>query len=254
MKKLIALAIALAVTAAAVPAEAGPGIKVKGGFTWIGYGDFNTWVDETNKEIPSGISTFDNMNWIPEISAEFTFPLLPTFSGAVGVGYLSGKWDYNFSIGADGLSYVHKVKSVPVLLNVYWEPPLVFINPFIYGGVGFYRTSLEFDYSETVGGNTDGYNAEMDKWGFGLQAGGGIRLSLIPLMSLDVGVQGRWADVSGFEGTATNQDGETKEVYLGKGVVNGYHVYGPEERDSELEEASVDLSGFTIFVGLTFSF
>ena len=250
MKKLIALTIALAVTAAAVPAEAGLGIKIKGGYTWISYGDFNTWVDNTNKEIPSGSPTLDNINWLPEVAAEFTFPLFPSFSGAVGVGYISGKSDYGISLGGDSFSYIHKVKSVPVLLNVYWEPPLVSVNPFVYGGIGFYRTNLEFDYWITTGGDRNGYSSEMDKWGFGLQAGGGIRIALMPTMSFDIGVQGRWADVSGFEGTATNQDGDKVDVVLAS--YEGY--FGPEEKNSGEPEGSVDLSGFTIFVGLTFGF
>jgi opacity protein-like surface antigen len=250
MRRLIALGIALTVIAAAVPAEAGFGIKVKGGYTYISYSDFNDWVDATNSEIPSGSATLDNINWVPEISAEFTFPLVPTFSGAIGIGYLSGKSDYSVSLGGDSFSYVHKVKAMPVLLNVYWEPPLVSINPFIYGGVGFYRTSLEFDYWLTSGGNKEGYNSEMEKWGFGLQAGGGIRIALIPTMSLDIGVQGRWADVSGIEGTATSSDDETVEVYLAK--YEGY--FGPEEKGTGEPEGTVSLSGYTIFIGMTIGF
>lgn len=250
MKKLIALTIALAVIAVAIPAEAGFGIKVKGGYTYISYSDFNNWMDETNSEIPSGSPTLDNINWLPEVAVEFTFPLLPTFSGAVGIGYLSGKSDYGVSLGGDSFSYLHKVKAMPVLLNVYWEPPLVSINPFVYGGLGFYRTSLEFDYWLTSGGDRQGYFAEMEKWGFGLQAGGGVRIALIPTMSLDIGVQGRWADVSGFDGTATNQDNETVDVYLAR--YDGY--FGPEEKDAGEPEGSVSLSGYTIFIGLTFGF
>ena len=254
MKKLIALTIVLTIAAASVPAEAGLGIKVKGGYSWISYGDYNDWVEKANKDMPQGLPAYEELHWIPEISAEFMFPLFPTISGAVGVGYLSGKVDYNVSIGADGLSSVHKVKSIPILLNVYWEPPLEVINPFVYGGVGFYRTGLEFDLSITSGGNVDGYNAELDKWGFGLQAGGGVSIALAPTVSFDVGIQGRWADISGFEGTATSVDGEKEEVYLGKGVVEGYDVYGPVAVDSGLEEASVGLSGYTIFIGLTVGF
>ena len=250
MKGFIAVMTVLIVVAAAVPADAGLSLKLKGGYTYISYGDFNEWVDETNKELPSGASTIDNINWIPEVTAEFTFPILPTFSGAVGIGYLSGKSDYSISLGGDSFSYTHKVKAMPVLLNVYWEPPLVSVNPFVYGGVGFYRTNLEFDYWLTSGGDRQGYNSEMEKWGFGLQAGGGVRIALMPTMSFDIGGQGRWADISGFEGTATNQDGETVDVYLAK--YEGY--FGPEPKDSGEPEASVNLSGFTIFIGLTFGF
>ena len=258
MKKLIALMIAFAITAAAVPAEAGLGIKVKGGYTWISYGDYNDWVDKSNIEIPTGYPTYEKLHWIPEISAEFTFPLLPSFSGSVGVGYLSGKADYNVNFSVYMYSYVHRVKSMPVFLNVYWEPPLEVINPFVYGGIGFYRTNLEFDESLTEGGQTEGGSCELDKWGFGLQAGGGVRIALAPTISFDVGIQGRWADISGFEGTATNLDGDQKEVYLGKGEVEIENIvmpyYGPAEKDSGLEEASVNLSAFTIFIGLTVGF
>lgn len=250
MKRLIALVTVMIVVAAAVPADAGLGIKIRGGYSYITYSDFNDWVDATNEEIPAGSPTIDNMNWMPEVSAEFTFPLVPTFSAGVGIGYLSGKSDYSVGVGGDSFSYVHKVKAMPVLLNVYWEPPLVSINPFFYGGVGFYKTNLEFDYWLTSGGDQNGYNSEMDKWGFGLQAGGGIRIALIPTMSLDIGVQGRWADMEGFEGTATSSDGETVDVYLAK--YDGY--FGPEEKGATEPKGSVSLSGFTMFIGLSIGF
>ena len=69
-------------------------------------------------------------------------------------------------------------------------------------------------------------------------------------MSIDIGAQGRWADVSGFEGTATNQDNETVDVYLAE--YDGY--FGPEEKNAGEPEGSVDLSGMMIFVGLSFGF
>jgi hypothetical protein len=246
----MALVLVLIVAASAEPAEAGLGIKVKGGYSWISYGDFNNWVDNVNDAIPQGAPTYEKLNWIPEISAEFTFPIIPTFSGAVGIGYLSGKSDYSFSVGADGFSYVHKVKSMPVLLNVYWEPSIPSIKPFMYGGVGFYGTKLEFNASLTSGGQTEGYNSDLDKWGFGVQGGGGVMIALSPMVSFDVGIQGRWAEISGFEGTATSHEGETIDVYLAS-----YESYfGPEEKGEGEPEGSVDLSGFTLFIGLTIQF
>lgn len=254
MKKFIALMIALAVTAAAVPAEAGLGIKIKGGYTWISYGDFNDWVDAANNEIPPGYETVDKIHWIPEVSAELTFPLLPDFSGSIGIGYLSGKSDYNFSALNQSFSNIHKVKSIPIIANVYWEPPLEFINPFVYGGVGLYRTSVEFDQKFDDGSNYASYFAELDKWGFGLQAGGGIRIAIVPTISFDIGVQGRWVSISGFEGEATDQDGVKEEVYLANHDNGDITIYGPMPKGSGDPEATVDLSGYTIFIGMTFGF
>lgn len=250
MRRLVVLVIALTVVAAAVPAEAGFGIKLKGGYSYISYSDFNDWVDLSNSEIPNGSPTLDNINWVPEFSAEFVFPILPTFSGAVGIGYISGKSDYSVDFGGDSFSILHKVKAMPILLNVYWEPPLVSINPFVYGGVGFYKTSLEFKYGLISGGNYEGFESELDKWGFGLQAGGGVRIALVPTMSLDIGAQGRWADISGFEGTTTTSDGENVDSYLAK--YDNY--FGPEPVETGQPEGSVSLSGVTIFIGLTFGF
>jgi len=250
MRKIAAAALVLVIMAASGPAEAGFAVKARGGYTYISYSDFNDWVKETNADIPSGSPTLDKIEWIPEISAEFTFPILPTVSGGVGVGYFSGKSDYSVSIGADGFSYVHKVKVVPLTLNLHWQPPMTTIQPFVYGGVGLYRTGLEFEYWLTSGGDREGYSAEMDKWGFGIQGGGGISFGLMPTMSVDIGVQGRWASISGFEGTATSGDGETIDIELAK--YSGY--YGPEDKGSGEPEGSVDLSGITLFVGLTFGF
>lgn len=258
MNRLITLMVTLTLLAAAMPAEAGLGVRIKGGYTYISNGDYNDWVQKANSEIPAGYPVYEELNWIPEVSAEFTFPIMSSFSGSVGIGYLSGKTAYNTDLGFVSYSYVHRVKATPVFLNVYWEFPLQTINPFVYGGVGFYRTTLEFDESLTESGQIEGGNSELDNWGFGLHAGGGISLALAPTVSFDVGIQGRWADISGFEGTSTTVDGDQQNVYLGKGereVENVmYSYYGPATKDSGLEEASVNLSGYTIFIGLTIGF
>jgi opacity protein-like surface antigen len=266
MRKYAALAAAILVIAAALPAEAGLGLKIKGGYTWISYGDYNEWVDETNARLPYEfvegvkIPRYENINWMPEITAELTYPIAPTFTGSVGIGYLSGKSEYSFSYEpADiALEEDHTVKAIPVTVNVYWEPSLGSLKPFVYGGIGLYRTSLEFTSSFTFGDETDGYTAEMDKWGFGLQGGAGLSFSFSPKVSFDFGIQGRWADISGFEGTATRLDGETKEVYLGKGWVEedgeDIYYYGPTDKADNMDEGTVSLSGYTLFIGMTIGF
>jgi opacity protein-like surface antigen len=250
MKKAIALAIAIGIIAASVPAEAGFGLRVRGGYTNVSYGDFNEWVDGFNAEVPSGMSTMDKIEWLPEISAEFTFTIVPTFSGGVGIGYLSGTSDYSISIGLDGYSYKHKVRSIPLTLNLYWEPSLATLQPFVFAGAGIYRTDLEFAVGLTQGGNLEGYEADLDKWGFGLQGGGGLRFTVTPMMSFELGIQGRWADISGFEGTAKSFDGEELDVYLAKDD----DYFGPEDTDGTMDEGSVNLSGITFFIGMTVAF
>ena len=250
MRKVIALALAMGIIAASVPAEAGFGLRVRGGYSKISYGDFNDWADNFNSTMPSGAPTIDEIKWLPELDAEFTFSIVPTFSAGVGVGYLSGSSDFSWSLGAQYLSMKHTVRAIPIFFNVYWEPSLASFQPFIFAGAGMYRTDLEFKYGASDGFDELRYDSELDTWGFGLQGGGGLRFAFTPMVGFEVGLQGRWTDISGFEGTATDQDGTTVDVYLAKDE----DVFGPESTDEGLPEGSVDLSGVTFFIGMTIAF
>ena len=119
-----------------------------------------------------------------------------------------------------------------------------------------YYSRIDFEFKLSDGVDTEGYDAELSTWGFGIHGGGGIEFSIAPTFSLDIGFKVRWADISGYEGTATNVGGETKEVFLVADTVNDVLMYGTESLDNkgEYDEGSVDLTGFTFYIGFKAGF
>lgn len=257
-KTAIFAAAAILVTVTAAPSEARFGFRARGGFSRIAYSDFNDYVEMTNTQL-SGFAEMDEIRWIPEIGGEFTFAVLPTLTGAVGAGYLTGKSDFGLSLGGDGLSYSHELRSIPLTATAYWEPPLPFFEPFVFGGVGLYHTRLEFAQRVIISGSSTGFEAELTDWGFGLHGGAGIRFAIVPAVGFEIGLSGRWADLSGFEGTATNLEGDSYDAYLVSDTVEdpqagSIEYYGPWDSGDDYEEGSVDLTGFTIFIGVSAGF
>jgi hypothetical protein len=255
---MIAPAVLFAVAAWAGTAHAGFGVAVRGGYANIAYGDFNDYVDAANVSL-AGVAEMDRISWVPEASAEITFTITSEFSGGVGIGYLKGTSEFGFSIGPDALSYTHSVRAVPLTATAYWEPRMTSLQPYLFGGVGFYHTQLFFEQSATIGGETASFEADLTKWGFGLHGGAGLRFEIAPPVGFDIGVTGRWASISGFEGTATNQDGDAYDVNLVRDTVDDpiagqVDYYGPWPAEEEYEEGTVDLSGFTLFIGVSVAF
>ena len=241
------------ILAAASPAGAGSfGVRVRGGFEHVGYGDFNDWVDNVNDVVfpESGIAeSVDNIGWIPAFQAEVVTGIIPGFELGVGAGIIRGKSELNISYGGvAGLEFEHAVTSFPFTATAYWYPPLPVMKPFVFAGAGAYLTKLRFEEYIYGGEDNIDFEADLDKWGFGLHGGAGISFALVPMVSLELGVQGRWCTMKGFEGTATdNTTGEEEDVFLAK---EGKVLFGPESisEKGEYEEAEVDLSGvgFTI--------
>jgi len=102
-RTIIVIALLLA-AAWAGTAHAGLGVTVRGGYSRIGYGDFNDYVATANVSL-AGVAEMEKINWIPEVSAEFSFPILPEFSGGIGIGYIKGTSKFGFSIGPDALTF-----------------------------------------------------------------------------------------------------------------------------------------------------
>ncbi len=255
MKGLAAVIAAAAIVATAGSSEAGIGFRATGGLSHISYGDFNDWVDESNVSL-AGTGEIDNMTWIPELSGEFYYSIGPMFELGAGAGMMWGKSDYSFTEGSDFVNYEHKMKAVPINATVYFRPsvPMAGIKPYLYGGGAMYYTKLDFLLNIS---DEAGIDAELSAWGFGFHGGGGMEFSIIPSLSFDLGFKVRWASIDGFEGTATDFEGESKDVYLAGYTDNeGHWHYTPElaTHKGEYDEGKVDLTGYTIYIGLKAGF
>lgn len=259
-KMKLSVSAALVITAVLlVPcaAMAGFGARLTGGLTHISYSDYNDWADDVNASA-AGLTEIDNINWVPEFGAEVFYPFSPMIEIAAGAGMISGSADLSYSVMTSSLSIEHKMKAYPFSLNAYFRPsvPFASIKPFLYGGGALYYSKLDFGFRMTDSGISDGYDAELTTWGFGLQGGGGIEFSIAPTVSLEIGFRLRWADLDGYEGTATSLDGETRDIFLvGHDDDRGF-LYGPEdvsEKDN-YDEGSVGLSGYSIVLGIKAGF
>jgi len=268
----IAVLTVLAVTLSGIPAGADTGVRVNAGLTHISYGDFNEFVDDVNYELEGYGIEMENLNWVPEIQGEVLYSPMPFFTVGLGAGMIFGSSDLSTTIGGFNLDFEHSIKAYPITVTGYFKPsiPLFPIKPYIYGGAGIYYSKMDFgtnlgDVFESLDPEAVYFEqADMSATGFGLHGGAGLEFSIVPLLSLQVGIQARWADVSGFEGTGTTSGGDKRDVFLvsqdvevdvGGETVESYN-YGPMDSSvkDEYEEGSLNLTGYGFVVGLKLAF
>ncbi|HSG28663.1 MAG TPA: outer membrane beta-barrel protein [Candidatus Krumholzibacterium sp.] len=259
MNKVIMVGVAafMLVAAGAGGSQAGVGFRAIGGFTHISYSDYNEWADDVNESL-AGVADVANIRWVPEFGAEFYYTFSPMIEAGLGVGIISGSSDIAVSDLTGTLSLEHGMKAYPLSANLYFRPavPFVSMKPYVYGGVAMVYSSVDFSLRIPEAGETEGYDADLNAWGLGLHGGGGIEFSIAPKVSLDLGFRLRWADIDGFEGTATSLDGETKDVFLaGEDSGDGF-LYGAEDvaEKGNYDEGSVDLSGYSLYIGIKAGF
>jgi hypothetical protein len=258
---MMLIAAAIGALAPATQAGAGVGFRVNGGFAYIRYSDFNAYADFVNeRELPAlGVGDrLDNIHWIPELEGELLLAPIPALTIGAGAGIVSGKTEFSFRVGEDGAVYGHTVRAYPFGATAYFNVPLPAapIRPYLFGGAAAVYSRITFDLKLTSGGFTDGLDAELTTWGLELHGGAGLTFPIFTSVSIDLSVAGRWADLSGYEGSATFIGGEVTDVYLAKEKSGVQSFYGPEsvENRDEYEEASVDLTGVAVTVGVTVAF
>ncbi len=263
MRSYFAVLVAVAFAAGSVPstAQAGFGFRLNGGFAYVTYSDFNDYADFISERMLPAIGVtekIDNMHWVPEVNGEFLVTPFPYLTIGVGAGMISGTSTFSFAVGGEGLSYEHTVKAYPLGATGYFNVPTpgAFIKPYLRGGFAAVRSTITFDFELTAGGVTDGLDAELTTWGFAMHGGGGVMFTLFPNVSIDLCVEGRWANLTGYEGSGTFLGEGSFDVFLAKEHTSGYILYGPEKVENRdlYEEASVDLSGFAVTLGVVISF
>jgi opacity protein-like surface antigen len=263
MKQRASLAALLVLAAALVSASAwaGIGVRVSGGLSYISYGDFNDFADYVNSELlaPNEASgEIGSIHWVPEFGGEIVLPLMPKLDLGIGAGAIMGTSEFSLGAGDDRFDYKHTMNAYPIVATAYVRLPLLpFAKPYAFGGGGLYYAKLTFDETVTTGGASSGFGAELSKWGFGLHGGAGLSFSFSPAVTFDVGVKGRWARITGFEGTATRTDGEVVDIFLASYVDDeGGLNFGPEAVADKRTygEGAVDLSGFAFILTLTVAY
>lgn len=253
-------------------AHAGFGIRVGGPATHVSLGQFNSFVDAFNSEYLSGTPySWNNLNWVPEFNGEILYDVTPMLDVGVGVGIIMSTAELSISAGLESSTDKHKLRSYPFTATGYIDPAwsLGPFKPIFYGGVGLYYTSWDYSTAYMGTGNDFSYEWETSKWGFGLHGGAGFEISILPRLSVDIGIKGRWANFKGFEGKDPNSG---EDVVLASGTMEYIVEVAPDvfelfivptyqplptefvSETETLQEAEVDLSGYSIVVGLKVMF
>jgi len=246
------------------PAVSDTGARLNVGLSHISYGDYNDYIDNDNEDLAVLNVELENLNWVPEVQGEIMYSPFPMITAGFGAGIIYGSADLSTDILGE---FKHDVRVYPITVTAYFKPslPLMPIKPYVYAGAGMYYSKLTFSVS--MDELSSGWEStDLTKTGFGLHGGAGLEFSIMPLLSLQIGVQARWADIKGFEGTGTDLDGNETDVFLisddeveiplaGGGTVTG-PAYGPwtEDDKEKYDEGSLDLSGYGFIVGLKLSF
>ena len=267
--RIVAVFVVLSMFLCAGTSSAGIGIRVTGPATHIGYKDFNDFVDTYNAEyLAASPYKYNNLKWLPEFSGEVIYNALPMLDVGIGAGIILGTSEFSWSAGMESYTRKHKLRSYPFTATAYYRPPwpLGPFKPILYGGAGLFYTNASFSDAYMGIGDDYSYEWEFTKWGFGLHGGAGIEISILPKLSVDIGVKGRWANFTGFEGTdpISGEDviigvGTVEEIWGDPPEVHVVPVYGPMSPEfvdevETLNEAEVNLSGYSIVVGIKVTF
>jgi opacity protein-like surface antigen len=269
---IFAISTLLAVSLLAGTSYAGLGIRVSGPTTHLSLGQFNDFVDAFNSEFLAGTPySYNNLNWVPEFNGEVLYSAMPMLDIGIGAGIMLSTSELAISAGLASSTEKHKLRSYPFTATGYFNPswPLGPFRPFFYGGAGVYYTSWTYS-SAYMGPGTDfSYEWEMTKWGFGLHGGAGFEISILPKLSVDIGFKGRWASFKGFEGKDPVEGEDvvlatgtiTQTVEISPGVYETYIVpvflpMLPEfvSETASVQEAEIDLSGYSIVFGIKVMF
>jgi opacity protein-like surface antigen len=264
-----ALMIFLFVLVLSSASHAGFGIRVTGPTTHLSLGQFNDYVDAFNSEFLSGTPySWNNLTWVPEFGGEILYDLTPMLDIGVGAGIILSTSELSISAGLESSTEKHKLRCYPFTATCYIDPAwsLGPFKPFFYAGAGLYYTN--WDYSSAYMGTMEdfSYEWETSKWGFGFHGGAGFEISILPKLSVDIGFKGRWSKFKGLEGkdpitgedvvlaagTLEFEEGDPPEIY----IVPIYQPISTEfvSETETLDEADVDLSGYSIVLGIKVKF
>jgi len=255
-------------------------LKLSGGISRLTGTDYEAvtdgW-DHLNKistEAAGGISTSerDSFDWGWEMAGEIVFTLSSQFSLYGGVGYLTEKFTNKrmstiegVTTGSSGIDF--KAKAIPVTAGIYYYLPVSAISRISIGaGAGYYFTSFS---SSSYRENNTPYRQDTDRAGsggdFGFHGGVAFEYDLSKNVALIIEGFGRYAKISGFEGSSSQRDTNNERsstdgtYYTHESLVwtnewltrVSISVEPPSgEGIRNARDYEIDFSGFTVRIGL----
>jgi hypothetical protein len=253
-------------------------LKVSGGVSRLSGTDYDAsdwgwdFLRKVSMENQGGTYAWeqDSLDWGWELAGELVFNLSSQFALSGGVGYITGKSTSKGTTSLAGVTTINetelKVKAIPVTVSLYYSLPVSTKSRFSLGaGVGYYFASFTRNYlNEQVGIYWIDANFKGSASDIGFHGGIGFEYDLSSTFAIVIEGFGRYAKISGFEGTRERIDSnnwsdlwEGNYYYSDRQHSSGTLLPRVSLSDpSSIENAinsrdyETDFSGFTIRIGL----
>jgi len=250
-------------------------VSVSGGGFYLSGGDLNTGLQGLADYYQASLGAEsdgdpDPVHLNAVLGAEILFGITPSFSIALGADYFLGKEKSQVAFPEDPLSWMlttePEIKALPVRLALVFHP-----QPFLSlkAGVEYIFAQCRYAYRMESGETWEQWTGNATAGGLGLTAGIGVEQEVTSFASLFCELSARYAKITSFEGTseyrASNglESTEDGSLYFYQGEVAegvSFPLLFIREREpteagvSEVEKATLDLSGFGLKLGLKFRF
>jgi opacity protein-like surface antigen len=280
MKKMIlvfcALVLSLALIYSPAQAQVKLGFKVAGGVAYVGGGDINAglkgysdFYNDLYSPVYNTSGGYSPFHWGMDILAEIQLKFSPNFTLALGSGYISATKSSQLNIPYGATAYQEKwapsVSAIPVTLTFYYFLPMGnSARVFFDAGAGYYFGKYTDTWHIVFLGEADANWDLSGGSGLGFHGGAGLEIDLAPNIALLVEVRGRYASLSGFNGTEKiGSSTYTGDLYYYEGNLLGVGVYPLIDVGTEMpsgtgisnaRKAKLDLSGFCAVAGFVIHF
>ena len=254
------------------------GLKIAGGISNLSGTDYDAsdwgwdYLRKVTMENQGGTYAWEqnSLDWGWEMAGEIIFNLSSRFALSGGVGFITGNSNSKGTTVLEGVTTINetdlKAKAVPLTAGIYYFLPVSPKSRLSLGvGVGYYFASFSRNYvNEDVGiyridGVFKGSGGDL-----GLHGGIGFEYDLSKSVVIVIEGFGRYAKISGFEGTREQIDSNNwSDTWEGK------YYYSDRQHSSDIllprvnltdpssignainiRDYETDFSGFTIRIGL----
>lgn len=207
-----------------------------------------------------------------DFGGDIIINLTPKIGIGFGVGYIQGAKtsELTFSNGEEGtFTNKPKISAVPIKLGLFFNIPLSEVMNVVFNvGGGLYLAKYSYNFRIEANGGWAELNQETNASGLGFHGGIGLEFNLAPNIAFVIEGQGRYAKFGGFEGTCESS-GDIEDSGKVEGTLYYYEwreegkiyptVFVSSQRPpgsvfSNVREAKVDFSGFTLMAGIKIKF
>jgi len=202
--------------------------------------------------------------------AEISFSLSNVFSVGIGADYFlrerESRVEFQSSSFTDSLTTRPKIKAIPVRVVIYCYPVNFF---YIKTGLEYFFTECNYFYRIKEDNIFKDWTGEAKARDVGIVGGFGFVQEIVPHLDFFIEATGRYARINGFEGKTDYKD-STGLTYTEEGILYIFKHQISEEnscsllfiRDkkpteagvSDVHNAMIDLSGFSIKAGIRIRF